>query len=767
MILNFSALAFEDVEISVGWFPYSKDGGNQLRTLREKHQTSHVFRRDGPDKIIAVPIRKDSLQLGELGTIHLKNNLALCASLIRNALLNYLVGLGRSVLSYEPLKFLARNNLLADCVLDGLCPDWLSVRPLYEITVRPIYFFGRDPFVAAILDIGTTRIIDRNAADLVKDGFPIEGLYVGTREYRTDDRIAPRFRLVGRVKSVDGPELRLIDSRDRIETINAKDVWLEKAAFNSCLSYVFGEKLDQVKVALDRQRFSFRNGPNKLERIKKTIEFLASGNHELAPGISFRFQPLIQNVGNEFFPQFDFASKPVYVFDPTGAKTHAWNDGGLNEFGPYSAQVFTPTQPRVCVICQQSRKGQVEQFLHKFLNGIKLAPPVSHGGSKYKKDGYFEKGFTRKYALKNVLTEFYTAENASPDAYRKACHQAIEKHSNGQKWDLALVQIDECFHDLRPEDNPYFLTKVSFLTHQIPVQEFEIETAQKPDRELSYALNNMALATYAKLNGIPWLLKASPTIAHELVVGLGSAQVGEGRLGEHERFVGITTVFSGDGNYHISNASKAVAFDDYKNALIESLRHTIDKVRQDLNWQPKDHIRLVFHTSFKKFNREEADSVKSLLKELVNFDIEYSFLHIIEQHPHLLFDEKQGGVMDYETRRTKGTYAPQRGGFLTLSNRDVLLTLTGPREVKRPDDGIPHPVLLSLHRDSTFTDMTYLTRQVFAFACHSWRTFLPASLPVTIQYSDLIARALGNLSRVERWNPEVMLGRIGRSRWFL
>jgi hypothetical protein len=39
------------------------------------------------------------------------------------------------------------------------------------------------------------------------------------------------------------------------------------------------------------------------------------------------------------------------------------------------------------------------------------------------------------------------------------------------------------------------LVERSFLAHQIPVQEFEIETAQKPDRELQFSLNNMALAT--------------------------------------------------------------------------------------------------------------------------------------------------------------------------------------------------------------------------------------------------------------------------------
>jgi len=238
-------------------------------------------------------------------------------------------------------------------------------------------------------------------------------------------------------------------------------------------------------------------------------------------------------------------------------------------------------------------------------------------------------------------------------------------------------------------------------------------------------------------------------------------------LGQQERFVGITAVFSGDGNYHLSNLSKAVSMDEYETTLLGTLRAAILKVRTDMNWQPKDHVRLVFHATFKRFSREEVQSIKGLLSDLGDYDVEYAFVQVSEKHPYMLFDTQQNGAYDYQTKRTKGIYAPERGRFLELGNREVLLSLTGPREVKRPEDGTPRPLFLSLHRDSTFTDMTYLTKQVFTFACHSWRTFLPASVPVTIQYSNLIANALGHLSHMDRWNPEVMLGRIGKSRWFL
>jgi hypothetical protein len=770
LVLNFSPVQFDDCEIKVGQLPYGENGEEFLQQLRKEHNATHVFRREGTDCILAVAMAHNASLLGEPKTVRLTDHLGLAAMLVRNALLTYLAGIGRTVLSHDPLHFIARQDLLRRNPPQGMVPpDWLAVRLLYEVVVRPVYFFKQKPSIVAALDVRTTRLIERSAWELMQDGFSLEGFYVGRPIPSSDPRIAPPLELLGRVESTNGSQLHLVDCRKDFETVEARNAWLEKGAFGACLSHVFGGRAPEVAEALELERAGLRQGPTRLENVTKTINFLGRSRLEMVPDVPFTFGPLLDSA-KASFPRLESAPRPVYVFEQSGSKTDTWHDRGLTEHGPYTAQVFTPNQPRICVVCQQLRKGQVEQFLHKFFHGIKLPPPPPpHRRGRLPKEqtNYFEKGFCRKYALQDIHCEFFLAESSSVDSYRRACQKALEKLGAGQKWDLAIVQIDEPFHRLAPRDNPYFASKVSFHTHQIPVQEFEIETTQRPDKELIYVLNNMGLATYAKLNGIPWLLKANPTIAHELVIGLGSANIGESRLGQHERFVGITTVFSGDGNYHLSNLSKAVSKDEYQSALLGSLREAILKVRTDMNWQPRDHVRLVFHAMFKRFSREEVQSIKALTNQLGDFDVEYAFVQLSERHPYILFDKDQSGVHDYETRRTKGIYAPERGRYLELGNREALLSLTGPREVKRPEDGIPRPLLLSLHRDSTFTDMTYLTRQVFTFACHSWRTFLPASLPVTIQYSNLIADALGHLSLMDRWNPEVMLGRIGTTRWFL
>lgn len=174
----------------------------------------------------------------------------------------------------------------------------------------------------------------------------------------------------------------------------------------------------------------------------------------------------------------------------------------------------------------------------------------------------------------------------------------------------------------------------------------------------------------------------------------------------------------------------------------------------------------MFH-SFKPFKDVEAEAVKEVVSELSDYSIDLAFLHIVEDHPFMLFDENRAGVMDFQTRRTKGVLAPDRGYFFRLSSYEVLMSLVGPRELKRPEDGMPHPVILRLHRNSSFGDTTYLARQVYAFSSHSWRSFFPAPMPVTILYSELIASILGNLANVTNWNPDSLLDRIGKTRWFL
>src|SRR5947209_11328675 len=140
-VLNLSPIRFKDAEIAVGRLHYGQDGEQILKQLRREHNNAHVFRREGADSILAVSVSRDAPLIGEPDTIRLQDHLGLAASLIRNALLNRLADLGGISLGYQPMKVIGRRDLLRTSCPDGIPPpDWLSLRPLYEVDIRPIFF---------------------------------------------------------------------------------------------------------------------------------------------------------------------------------------------------------------------------------------------------------------------------------------------------------------------------------------------------------------------------------------------------------------------------------------------------------------------------------------------------------------------------------------------------------------------------------------------------------------------------------------------------
>jgi hypothetical protein len=121
------------------------------------------------------------------------------------------------------------------------------------------------------------------------------------------------------------------------------------------------------------------------------------------------------------------------------------------------------------------------------------------------------------------------------------------------------------------------------------------------------------------------------------------------------------------------------------------------------------------------------------VKDIGLIGVTFAFLHIAEEHPFTVFDRN--------ARIGKDAFGPDRGQAVELSDHEWLLALTGRQQIKASYQGIPDPVLLRLHESSTFRDMRTLSRQVSDFGCHSWRTYGPSRLPITVLYADEIQAA--------------------------
>lgn len=756
--INFAPISIRGApKVLVGRQIYDRD---RLRELRREFATTHVLmrRREG-NVIVDVPVVHGQVPLGNLTEeLDLSQEHWLWPALFEAALLRAFAGV-RELLPGQGVTVLGSTN--RGLLLHDRLPTSIERRHLLHFDTRSIYKGGKRA-IGVVCEPGLKNLIRASCADLIAIGVPVIGHYVQSEEPATDPRLLPRRSLAGRVTAINDSMLVLDDHAVGYETLQADRAFLEPRAeiVDACVRRVLGDEAAGVLANAERAAAHLNSGPGRKEKIDEALGYLRDkAELEAVPGARFVIAPVL-NSDHEGFPVRETIAKPVLVFDPSGTRKDDWSERGLKKHGPYDQRVFSPKRLRIAVICQARHEGQVDAFLAKFLEGM---PDALSGRNAVARYG---DGFIRRFALQKPEVTFFIASTASTADYLQASRLALSAASDGGfKWDLALVQVEEDFKGIDNDSNPYFTTKSILLKRDVPVQSVRLETMAQADSQLVFSLNHMSLATYAKLGGIPWLLASQQTVAHELVIGLGSHTAASSRIGAHKRYVGITTVFSSDGSYLLSDRTAVVPFEDYASALYETLKRSISTVRKQDNWRSTDKVRLVFHV-FKPLKDTEAEAIERTVRDLALDNVTFAFLHIATNHPFLIFDHTQPGVGFSHPK--KGVLGPTRGLHLKLGDYESLVVFSGASELKLADHGMPRPCLLKLHRLSTFTDMTYLARQAFQFSGHSWRMLAPEPYPITIRYSDLIAERLTGLSAVEGWDSEaVHFGSIGRTLWFL
>lgn len=497
--------------------------------------------------------------------------------------------------------------------------------------------------------------------------------------------------------------------------------------------------LQQVKQSSGKRK-SADSQFQAIEAIALWLQKMSLGNGEF----TIKFASFIDSSDTRW--KTNSFEDTTFIFDLHDSKKDTIPSRGLRNFGPYDATFFTPKTPNCAVICNRTARGTVTEFLNKLQMGIPSVT-TSYGAP-------YGQGFVKKYGLSDLKWTIFEVDSDTFSEYEKAIKTCL---SSGDTWNLAIIQVNEKQRDLPNNINPYYLAKAKFMANNIPVQEVRFETMKKPDSSLVYILDNIALACYAKMGGTPWVIPSNKSIDRELIIGLGSAIIKKGRFRFDRRIVGITTVFNSDGRYIMSNKSAESDFSEYLHALLDNLRGLFKEIIKEQGWNKGDNIRLVFHC-FKPFRFVEINAIKQLMKEIGSeYNIIFAFLHISSYQPLFAIDKSENGVLSYGSANRKGKWMLSRGAGIKLDDYNYLLQITGANDIRTYNHGMARPIMLKLHRDSTFTDLDYLARQVYNFSSLSYRSFSHAPLPVTIWYSQLIAQLLGNMRDVQGWDSDVLI----------
>ena len=769
-ILNIVPITFNREEIGIGRLPNMEK--DEYAKLRHDHWRTHVFRFDPrTQEILNVALVPNIDPLGIEDTVIINDHLLLLARAVQHQIMVW-IAYRRPILSGgKKLIFWGQNKnayLLNQAVLKvGENPDKrLDVVLRYEIDCRMLQYDENKHYIGLVLDVATSNIIDIPVSELQEFGLDIRRRYVCSRQQPDIDYLHPRLELMGRVGGIDGNTLLLTDSEGEV-CIQAQEAFLEPRLENlhDVVQLYYDSKAPRILLELEKIRKPVGTALGKLAHLQETLKGIKQHNFTINNGVKISFGDLL-NPSDGKYPSRITTRRPPLLFGAQGRNTQENPDSGIKMYGPYMFTQHTRNSPLIAVVCESGYKGRVDQFLQMLRAGF----PDVHWQNK-KRENPFRGGLVGKYRLSGLTFEFEECQSPTAQEYRNATERLLNRLP--ELPDLAIVQIREDFIHLFGDMNPYFVSKSEFMGAGVPVQAIRIENIDLPERNLPYLLNNICLASYAKLDGTPWVMSMRDPDSHELVIGIGSSAVGFGRRGQRTQYVGMTSVFQGDGRYLVWGQTREVEFKNYPQALLESLQRTVNYVEQRQAWEKGDKIRIICHV-YKRLRDCEVEAIKKLVDSLIHnkYQAEYAFLDISWHHPYQIFSPNEGGAnyWDWTQRRQikKGTGVPYRGLCLQLERRRGLLQLTGPTDLKTADQGLPKPLLVELHPDSDFDDMTYLLRQIFHFTYLSWRSFFPGSEPVTISYSRLIARLLGNLKEVAGWDSTVLaVGALRNRQWFL
>jgi len=747
LISNFFPITVPSNKFQINRVDYSKE---HLEQLRMQHNKTHSFFRN-EDYIYISQMKDEVLSIGSTVNLDIQKDTKVFSSLIKHIFFRTFREKYPDIipLSFYPFRILSRKKE-DDLLFSLLPPDLqgvLSFKKLIEIQFRPIQI-KNDTQLGAVINVYYQWLFNKNCKELVDEGFNITGLNVLTSEVLPglEGVLAADESLIGAIKTSDG-NIAKVETNDGEETHKLNELYLHKSPRNirEYLEFKFGEgkaeQLLNVTKEKDQTRLNAKNYFSEITELARTVSKLSYQNKD---GFTFNVSALSQNVNRKFSIQ-----NPSFIFDYNPGATHNNPSIGLVNYGPYDSSTFDIKQPQFLVVCAKSNRGAFTEFLGKLKQGITSS-------------AYFKGGMIGKYRIHDISFEIVELDNYSVNEYQNKIMNHMKSRDSLPH--LAIVETSENFKHEKPENNPYYHVKAYFLGLGIPVQGVKSENIRKPDNSLQWIIESIALQIYAKLGGKPWVLPSSSSIDNEIIVGIGSTLIRPNLLfgSPQEKIVGITTFFTGDGRYIFGNRCKDVIFDEYFDELLSSLRQSIKEVSEEYGWKENSTIRITFHI-FKPIKNIEVDVIERLLGEFPQYKIQYCFATVSDYHPFLMFDTNQLGV----GQNNKGGYVPERGQNWILDDYSCLLQLKGPQDIKTSKHGFSSPVLIRIHEKSTYKDLNSVAQQIFNFTNLSWRGFHPTHQPVTILYSDLIAKHLSQLRKINTWKPEIVNSLLKFKKWFL
>jgi hypothetical protein len=424
---------------------------------------------------------------------------------------------------------------------------------------------------------------------------------------------------------------------------------------------------------------------------------------------------------------------PQLRFDaaiPSRSDTRAYQ--GLRAYGAYSLQSLEQ-KPALLLAYPSALHQEAERFGEKLLSGSGNYP-----------------GFARLFGLPEDRAprveqlRLPAGDNPRDAQLLRIALDAWAGKSRDREPDLAIVIVPHT--DRWETDTPYYVAKEFFAARGTPSQMVTQELLHDTGR-LGWSLANIALAAFAKLGGVPWVVDARGQDA-DLIVGVGRADV-RSQNGGRRRTFGYAVAFVANGAYLATHSFPPAADEgDYERRLTDAITAALQEHRRS----DRPTERVIVHLA-KRTGEREVRAAEVALQKAGMADLPVAFLRIDDSSLFEFLDASQA------------TFAPPKGLTLRLSERRALIqveTVTNFGPARRP-------LLVELDKRSTVSpdEFGWLVLQVFRLGHANWRGFNARSKPVTLFYGERLAELVGYMNERGNWDPASMRAELRSRPWFL
>lgn len=394
---------------------------------------------------------------------------------------------------------------------------------------------------------------------------------------------------------------------------------------------------------------------------------------------------------------------------------------GLQRFGPYAP--LANRSPSIAFVFPKEFRDDALKIYFALRNGL----------------GYF-KGFENTFRVKLEKEQVFDISDFSLEG-RESPEQQAGRYSDAiLKWLSTSTKRPDIFVIVHPrtfaweDPSPYRRCKAQLLAAGCISQSVTVDLVRS-STQFDWAVANIALAIFTKLGGIPWVVDRTRRDP-ELVVGMGRADLRDPHSRRVQRTIAFATCTRGNGAFAFNVYAEPVTTrNDYVRSLADVVSNALRRVEVTSTADLELNTGAFSIHLPKEYGRDEEEAIARALSTIPS-----------AQRPSILKITDEPYFFLVDTSRKDGT--PSRGTMVRVGQDDWLLYTEGNEERQTWRSRTPSALRVRVYSpgETRYASPRELVRQVLDLSQVNYRAFNARSRPVSLVYSQLVAKTLAHLS---------------------